>query len=183
MSKVSRVTGDNSPINFRVSFKDSGPVDLSSHTPQITIEKDDGTAIVTAATTGLTVQPSQTFTADASTDLLTCYEHGAKDADQVLLTTTGTLPAPLATATRYFIVQRSDIAFGLASTPGGAQINLTDAGSGTHGFKIVGSGQYAPQSTYAVGLYRCWILLADATTTILPESEYGFELEVKAMGN
>lgn len=182
-SKVSRVFGDNSPLNFLVSFDDSGPVDLSLHTPKITIEQEDGTAVVTAATLGLTIQPVQTFTADATTGLLTCFEHGLQYGDQVLLTSTGTLPGPLSQTKRYFVIQRSDIAFGLAATPGGAQIALTDAGSGTHSVKAVGSCQYSPQSTYAVGFYRGWILLADGTTTILPESEYGFALEVKPQGN
>ena len=101
MDKVSRVYGDNSAINFLVKFKDSGPVDLSAYTTKITIEQEDGTAVATAATTGLTAQPTQTFTASASTDQCTKYEHGLQNGDQVILTTTTTLPAGLSTATRY----------------------------------------------------------------------------------
>lgn len=183
MNTVTRVYGDNSPINFLVSFKDSGPVDLSAYTVKVTVEQEDGTSIVSEATTGVTVQPTQTFTASATTDLLTCYEHGVQQGDQVLLTTTGTLPAGLSLATRYFVIQRSDISFGLSALPNGKQIDITDAGSGTHTFAVVGSGQYSPQSTYAVGKYRVWVVLSGSTKIILPERRYGVFLDVVPLGN
>ncbi len=182
--KITRVFGDNSPLNMLVAFNDVGPVDLSAYTVKISIEKEDGTAIVTAATTGINAQPTQTFTASASTDRLTCYQHGVKHNNQLLLTTTAAdLPAPLAIATRYFAVNVSDVSFQLASEPSGAAINITDAGTGVHSFKIVGSLQYSPQSTYAVGLYRCWIELVGSTTAIVPEREIGVELEIVRKGN
>lgn len=182
--KVTRVYGDNSAINFLVKFDGVGPIDLSAYTIKITIEQEDGTAIVTAATTGLTAQPTQTFTASATTDMLTKYEHGVQEGDQIILTTSAAdLPAGLSTATRYFAVQVNEVSFGLAATPNGALIDITDAGTGTHSFTIVGSGQYLPQTTYAVGLYRVWIELVGSTTAVLPESQYGFALEVVAKGN
>ena len=183
MDKITRTYGDNSAINFLVRYRDSGPVDLSAFTTKITIEQEDGTAVVTQATTGLTVQPTQTFTASASTDQCTCYSHGLQNGDQVLLTTTTTLPAGLSLATRYCVVNRNDLTFQLADTPYGAPINITDAGTGTHSFAVVGSGQYLPQSTYAVGLYRVWIELVGSTTAIIPERAYGFEIEVVSKGN
>src|SRR5262245_41488815 len=101
MSKITRVYGDNSPINFLVSFKGIGPIDLSAATTKITTEKEDGTAVVTAATTGLTVHPTQAFTATATTDKLTKYEHGVQHGDQLLLTTSAAdLPAGLSTGVR-----------------------------------------------------------------------------------
>lgn len=181
--KVSRVYGDNSPINFIVRFDGIGPIDLSAYTVKITIEQDDGTAVVTAATTGLTVQPTQTFTANATTDQLTKAEHGLQNGDQVLLTTTGTLPGGLALTTRYFVVNRNDLTFQLAATPNGSPVPITDAGSSAHSFAVVGSGQYLPQSTYAVGRYRAWIELVGSTTAVVPETAYGFTIEVVAKGN
>ncbi len=85
--------------------------------------------------------------------------------------------------TRYFVVQQNPISFGLAATPDGAEIDITSAGSGTHSFTVVGSGQYLPQSTYAVGIYNAWILLVGATTAIVPEKKYGFQVEVLELGN
>ena len=165
--KISRVYGDNSPLNILVAFGSVGPVDLSAYTVKITIEKEDGTAVVTAATTGINSQPTQVFTASATTDRITCYQHGVKHGNQVLLTTSANdLPAGLAIATRYFAVNVSDVSFQLASEPDGAAINITDAGTGVHTFKIVGSLQYSPQTTYVVGLYRCWIELVGSTTVI-----------------
>lgn len=182
--KITRVTGDNSPINFQVSFDKIGPIDLSANTTKITIEKNDGTAVVTAATTGLTVQPTQNFTADATTDRLTRYEHGVRNGDQLLLTTSAAdLPAGLSTGVRYFAIQVTEVSFQVSLSPDGAPVDITDAGTGTHSFAIVGSGSYLPQSAYAVGIYRVWIEWVGSTTYIVPESRYGFELEVLEKGN
>lgn len=44
----------------------------------------------------------------------------------------GALPAPLATGTTYYVKTASSGVYTLAATPGGAEIDLTDAGTGTH---------------------------------------------------
>lgn len=55
---------------------------------------------------------------------------------RVRLTTSGTLPAGLATATDYYVIKMSDTTFELATSyanaVAGTQINITDAGTGTH---------------------------------------------------
>ena len=95
----------------------------------------------TAQATTNTLGRSATFTADASTDLMT-YTSTANLPSNILtgtrvrLTTTTTLPAPLATATDYYVIRMSDGTFELATTYAnalvGTQINITDAGTGTH---------------------------------------------------
>jgi hypothetical protein len=101
------------------------------------------TAVTTAtaqATTN-TLNQSDTFTANSGTDLCTWTSTASQPSNlltgtRVQLTTTGTLPAPLATATNYFLIRMSDGTFELASTYAnaltGTQIDLTTEGTGTH---------------------------------------------------
>lgn len=95
----------------------------------------------TAQSTTNTLGQSDTFTADASTDICTWTSTANIPSNiltgtRVRLTTTTTLPAPLATATDYYLVKLSDTTFELATTYAnaiaGTQINITDAGTGTH---------------------------------------------------
>lgn len=78
-----------------------------------------------------------TFTA-ATTDIITATAHGLKNGDKVVLTTSGTLPAGLALATVYFVVQKDTNTFKLSLTSGveGAPVDITDTGSGTHTFTM-----------------------------------------------
>ncbi len=74
-----------------------------------------------------------TFTAVAATDVVTLSaNHALADLDEVQCTTTGTLPAGLSLATKYYIRDLSSNTCKLAATPGGAAIDITDTGSGTH---------------------------------------------------
>lgn len=77
------------------------------------------------------------FTA-ATTDVITSNSHGLKNGDMVVLTTTDTLPAGLATSTVYYVVQATTNTFKLSTTSGreGAPVNITDTGTGTHTFTM-----------------------------------------------
>jgi hypothetical protein len=95
----------------------------------------------TAQATTNTLGRTATFTADASTDVCTYTSTASIPSNlltgtRVRLTTTTTLPAGLATATDYYLVRLSDTTFELATTYAnalaGTQINITDAGTGTH---------------------------------------------------
>lgn len=95
----------------------------------------------TAQATTNTLGQSDTFTADAGTDLCTWTSTANIPSNlltgtRVRLTTTTTLPAGLATATDYYFIRMSDTTFELASSYANAltntQINITDAGTGTH---------------------------------------------------
>lgn len=95
----------------------------------------------TAQATTNTLGQSDTFTADASTDVCT-YTSTANIPSNILtgtrvrLTTTTTLPGGLATATDYYVIRVSNSTFKLATSyadaVAGTAINITDAGTGTH---------------------------------------------------
>lgn len=94
-----------------------------------------------AQATTNTLSQSDTFTADAGTDICT-YTSTVNIPSNILtgtrvrLTTTTTLPAGLATATDYYVIKVSDATFSLATSYAnaiaGTAINITDAGTGTH---------------------------------------------------
>lgn len=88
---------------------------------------------------------SQTFTADASTDVCTDTSGNVPaTSTAVQLTTTGTLPAGLSTGTTYFIINLSTTTFSLATTIANAEaltaIDITDAGTGTHTIASISPG-------------------------------------------
>ena len=95
----------------------------------------------TAQATTNTLGQSDTFTADAGTDICTWTSTANIPSNlltgtRVRLTTTTTLPGGLATATDYYFIRMSDTTFELATSYAnaiaGTNINITDAGTGTH---------------------------------------------------
>lgn len=78
------------------------------------------------------------FTADAGTDILTtASDHGYVTGDSVVLTTSGAdLPDPLAISTEYFVIlvdsDEIQLATTYANAIAGTEINILDAGTGTH---------------------------------------------------
>lgn len=96
---------------------------------------------LTAESTTNTLGQSDTFTADAGTDICTWTSTANIPSNlltgtRVRLTTTTTLPAGLATATDYYFIKLSDTTFSLATSyanaVAGTDIDITDAGTGTH---------------------------------------------------
>jgi hypothetical protein len=95
----------------------------------------------TAQATTNTLGQSDTFTADDTTDVCT-YTSVVNIPSNILvgtrvrLTTTTTLPAPLALATDYYVIKVSDTTFKLATSYAnaiaGTAINITTTGTGTH---------------------------------------------------
>lgn len=95
----------------------------------------------TAQATTNTLGLSDTFTAVAATDTCT-YSSTVNIPSNILtgtrvrLTTTTTLPAGLALATDYYVIKVTDSTFKLATSyanaVAGTQIDITDAGTGTH---------------------------------------------------
>jgi len=95
----------------------------------------------TAQATTNTLGFGDTFTADASTDIITMTSTANIPSNiltgtRVRLTTTTTLPGGLALATDYYVIQVTDSTFKLATSYvnaiAGTAINITDAGTGTH---------------------------------------------------
>jgi hypothetical protein len=101
------------------------------------------TAVTTAtaqATTN-TLGRTATFTADTGTDIMTYTSVTSLPSNlltgtRVRVSTTTTLPAPLAAATDYFLIRVSDTTYKLATTYAnaiaGTQIDITTTGTGTH---------------------------------------------------
>lgn len=90
----------------------------------------------TAEATTNTLTAFSTFTADAGTDVCTHTNINLFPYTRVRLTTSGTLPAGLATATDYYVIKTGDLTCKLATSyanaVAGTAINITDAGTGTH---------------------------------------------------
>lgn len=101
------------------------------------------TSVTTATAQSVTntLGQSDTFTADAGTDVITFTSTASNPSNlltgtRMRLTTTTTLPAGLATATDYYYIRVSDstgkLATSYANAIAGTAINITDAGTGTH---------------------------------------------------
>lgn len=72
-------------------------------------------------------------TANPATDRLIKTAHGLSNNQQITLTNSGgVLPAGLSPGYTYFVVNKTANDFQVAATSGGAAIDLTDAGIGTH---------------------------------------------------
>lgn len=146
MPNTTKITKGNTllPLNTVISIG-GDPVDLSAYTVKFRMVEEDDTSsvIVNDGTTGITVHPTNTFTASATTDRLTKNAHGLQANDQIIVSNSGgALPTGLAASTRYFPVDISPNAFKVAETPNGPAIDITGAGTGTHSYYVVGSVQY-----------------------------------------
>lgn len=86
------------------------------------------------------------FTFDYRTDIATLVNHGLVDGQLVHVTTTETLPTPLTINTNYYIITSTTNTFQLSLTSGGAAIDLTDNGTGTHTLQVL---QYYQTEQYA----------------------------------
>jgi hypothetical protein len=75
---------------------------------------------------------TSTVTADDTTDKIAWTANGLSNSDEVIITTSGVMPAPLVSGRIYFVVSVATDDFKLALTPGGSAIDITTAGTGTH---------------------------------------------------
>src|SRR5690242_5855868 len=140
MSKYERMVGQTLPAFNAIITQRGDPLDLAGKTVKFRMNQYGTTTAVVAETAShVTAHPTQAFTADTSTDLLTCNAHGVNTDDQVVLATTDTIPGGLTVAIRYFAVQVTPNSFGISLVPGGAKIDITTTGAGQHTFYIVGS--------------------------------------------
>ena len=78
----------------------------------------------------------------ASPALITWTAHGLKAGDAVKFSSTGALPTGLTAGTTYYVITAGLTAnsFQVSATPGGAAVNTTAAGSGTHTAEATPSG-------------------------------------------
>jgi hypothetical protein len=71
----------------------------------------------------------------ASPGIFTCNEHNLENGDMIQLSTSGTLPTPLAISTDYYVKNiAGNLTFELSLTPGGSSINTSGPQSGIHKF-------------------------------------------------
>lgn len=173
------------PLNVIISGI-GGPKDLSAYTVKILVKDAANTVVLNDVVTGVTAQPTQAFTADASLDILKRSEHGVNNGQQVLLATSGTLPGGLAVLTRYYVIESDDNRFKLTTSRTGTAIDITDAGTGNHTFAIIGSVQVDWQSTEvaAVRGLKAWIrLFLAGEIDTYPKDSAGIPIDVKALGD
>lgn len=94
------------------------------------------TTTITSQAMTNTLAAFSTFTADASTDVITHSNINLFPYTRVQVSTTTTLPAGLAAATDYYVIKVTDttakLATSYANAVAGTAINITDAGTGTH---------------------------------------------------
>lgn len=181
--KFQCAVGDRStPLSVRL-WEPGKNNDISGLTVKVAIDNQDGTNKLAATSTGVTVQPGQTFTADTTNARYVCNGHGLEnDWEVVLSTSAADLPVPLATTTRYFIRDATPNHFKLCTEPNGTAIPPTDAGTGTHTIKAYGHVQYAWLSTDVdtAGSYRAWFIVVDASgyNRTFPNTAEGITVEV-----
>lgn len=80
---------------------------------------------------------SGTFTANVDNTLTAGAAHTLAVGDRVRFTTTDTLPAGLALATDYYVISSATPAFTVSAALGGAVVDITDTGTGTHTFTLM----------------------------------------------
>lgn len=78
---------------------------------------------------------SQTFTVNGSSPYITVATTALANNDPVTVSTTGSLPSPLAANTTYYVRDVAGTSLNLAATLGGAAIVIT-GGSGTHSIEL-----------------------------------------------
>jgi len=87
-----------------------------------------------------------TSISQADPAVITLVDHGLTEGDVIRFETTGTLPAPLAVKTDYFVVYNglTSSAFKISNYAGGEPIATTAAGSGTHSYIKRSRARLAP---------------------------------------
>lgn len=175
------------PLNTILRDGEGEPIGLSSYTVKFAMEDDEGNEELAATTTGVTKEPTQEFTVDTSLDILKCVNHGVKENDQVVVASSGTLPAGLAASTRYFARDVTPNAFRVSLLPGAHYEDITGAGSGTHTFYLPGSVQvvFADAQVDTAGIFRGWFTRTDGSSDIGHHPDDGqrwYEIHVVARG-
>ena len=96
---------------------------------------------VTSGSTFQIISQNANFTA-ATTDIVTSAAHGLPNGTAVTLTSTTTLPAGLSVATTYYVISSTADTFKLSLSVGGAAVDITGTGTGTHTWWITGKTRH-----------------------------------------
>jgi hypothetical protein len=173
--------GDRStPLSVRC-YDPGRDNNLAGLTVLFAMDELSGTNKLAETSTGVTVQPGQTFTA-ATTDKLTCNGHGLQNDWEVILSTSSALPAGLSSSLRYFVRDVTPNTFKLSLEPQGAVVDVTDTGTGTQTIKVVGMVQYAwtAADVLTAGTYKGWFVIQDASgfDRTFPTKNEGIGIEI-----
>lgn len=132
---------------------------------------------------------------DTVTDRITWTAHGIVDDTPIFFTSTGTLPSPLVAGTQYYKIAGSGVDnFKVAATAGGAAINITTTGSGTHTIQLttknIGNALTNADYWFDAGPMNQWAMFdtyntsqTSATTTIEVEITPGTRIDTVALLN
>jgi hypothetical protein len=158
--KHKRVVGDTLlPLNRIIRLgPNRDPVDLSTFgAVKFEIEYRQRHEPVSSHGNRSNDSPDADLHGSATTDLLTCNGHGVNAGD-VHRWRQLAHAADRISREHEIQVQVTPNTFSLSTNPGGAAIDITGAGTGTHTFYIVGSVQYDFSVTAAgtVGNFRGW---------------------------
>lgn len=171
----------------RVLYDENGnPYNLASYTVKFSMETTAGTEELAETTTGVTAPVTQTFTVDTTNDLIKANAHRCQKNDQILLTTTTTLPAGLATSTRYYVRDVEPNAFKVSLKPDGSVVDITDTGTGTHSLQRVGEAEMdiASANVDTAGVYYGWFVLDSGSEKLhWPPGNQHIRIDVVARGN
>lgn len=75
-----------------------------------------------------------TFTVDSSSNEIIKTAHGKSVGDRVHFSSTVTIPAPLNATVVYCIISTTTDRYKISTTCGGAEVDITNSGSGTHSY-------------------------------------------------
>jgi aldehyde:ferredoxin oxidoreductase len=163
----------------RVLMEGENPVDFSGKTAKFELWNEAGTAVVEPTSDNVTTHPTFNFTIDVGQKWIYAIAHPAKEADQVVLSTSGAMGSGVTVATRYFVVNKTPNTFQLSKTPGGDFIELQSQGTGTHSAYVVGSVQYDFQAADVAdpGTFSAWFsVLESGETSHFPPNDIGIEV-------
>jgi hypothetical protein len=187
MTTHQRKLGDTlKPLNSILYYGDD-PYDIAALTVKFQMEgEDNGTSKVAESTTGVTIHPTQVFTAEADDEYLTCNAHGVKEGNQIVVANSGgALPTGLTASTRYWPINITPNRFQLAAYPGGPAVALTTDGTGTNTFYVVGSVQkvFLAADVNAVGRYSAWWTVYSGSDRATAPTNGQITVEILPLGN
>jgi hypothetical protein len=87
------------------------------------------------------------FTADAGTDELTATSHGLANGNAIKFASSGTIPGGLNESSIFWVVNKTANTLQVATTVGGAAVDITSAGSGVHKFRAGDNLMLSPDET------------------------------------
>lgn len=109
-----------------------------------------------------------TFTATEATDLINITDHNLVENSTIKFTTTDTLPAGLTAGITYYVRSNDKDSFKVSLTEGGAIVDITDTGTGTH--------------SYHATVQDYYVLVVDANNIQVETSVGGGAIDITSTG-